>query len=414
MIRITQSGLYNNISQKLSATQVELAKTQEQLTSGKRVLKPSDDPTTATAVMNLKSKMALNERYGSNLDRADSLLRLQDSTLDSITDGLNRIKTLVVQAANSTNSSGDRIIIAEEISSLTEHLMITANTRNSDGSFIFSGYSQGQEPFQQDSNGAVNYRGSSDAQKIEIAEQTQMVLGIPGSDVFGTQLLPINNALTTVTLTAGSAIGANQTAAMTIDGTTFTTAALPANATIAQIGDAFSALSVTGWTISDDNNGVVTFTKNSAYSKSGETSQSVITTVDNPTITIGGSGTGSVTASAVDNVRSGDVFTGLANIISALRTNDTESIVNALDDIDIFHENITIQHAKVGARMNRVEMQQEWSDNFNIEYQLLLSELEDLDYIEAVSRLKTQTLALQAGQQSFAQISQLSLFDYIR
>ncbi len=169
MIRITQSGLYNNISQKLAATQVELAKTQEQLTSGKRVLKPSDDPTTATAVMNLKSKMALNERYGSNLDRADSLLRLQDSTLGSITDGLNRIKTLVVQAANSTNSSTDRIIIAEEISSLTEHLMITANTRNSDGSFIFSGYSQGQEPFQQDNNGAVNYRGSSDVQKIEIA-----------------------------------------------------------------------------------------------------------------------------------------------------------------------------------------------------------------------------------------------------
>ncbi|MBT7540895.1 MAG: flagellar hook-associated protein 3, partial [Gammaproteobacteria bacterium] len=88
MIRITQAGLFNNVTQKMNQTQVALAKTQEQISTGKRVLKPSDDPTTATAVMNLNTKMAQNERYGSNLDRANSLLSAQDSTLTSITGAL--------------------------------------------------------------------------------------------------------------------------------------------------------------------------------------------------------------------------------------------------------------------------------------------------------------------------------------
>ena len=125
--------------------------------------------------------------------------------------------------------------------------------------------------------------------------------GLNAADT-ATITIPATYASTAVTLTAGSAIGANQTAAITIDGTTFTTAALSANSTIAQIGDAFSALSVSGWTITDDNSGGVTFTKNSSYSKSGETGQSVIATADAPTVTIGSAGSGSLTASAVDSV----------------------------------------------------------------------------------------------------------------
>ena len=110
--------------------------------------------------------------------------------------------------------------------------------------------------------------------------------------------LPTTYASTAVTLTVGTAIDNNQTAAITVDGTTFTTAALSANASASAIGDAFSALSVTGWTITDNDSGVVTFTKNSAYSKSGETGQSVIATADAPTVTIGGSGSGAVAAAA--------------------------------------------------------------------------------------------------------------------
>jgi len=111
MIRITQAGLFNNVTQRMNQTQVALAKTQEQISTGKRVLKPSDDPTTATAVMNLNTKMAQNERYGSNLDRANSLLSAQDSTLTSVTGALDRIKALVLRAANDTYNDQDRLAV---------------------------------------------------------------------------------------------------------------------------------------------------------------------------------------------------------------------------------------------------------------------------------------------------------------
>ncbi|HIA45457.1 MAG TPA: flagellar hook-associated protein 3, partial [Methylococcaceae bacterium] len=149
-----------------------------------------DDPTTATAVMNLNTKMAQNERYGSNLDRANSLLSAQDSTLTSVTGALDRIKALVLRAANDTYNDQDRLAVAVEIESVTEYLRQTANTQSSDGSYIFSGFTQGQEPFQQGSDGVVRYFGSTDVQKIEIAEQSMMAIGLPGSDVFGSQVLP--------------------------------------------------------------------------------------------------------------------------------------------------------------------------------------------------------------------------------
>ena len=309
MIRITQAGLFNNVTQKMNQTQVALAKTQEQISTGKRVLKPSDDPTTATAVMNLNTKMAQNERYGSNLDRANSLLSAQDSTLTSVTGALDRIKALLLRAANDTYNDQDRLAVAVEIESVTEYLRQTANTQSSDGSYIFSGYVQGQEPFQQGSDGKVSYFGSTDVQKVEIAEQSMMAVGLPGSDVFGTQVLP------------------------------------------------------------PDSDG---------------------------------------------NARSGDLFGQLANTITALKNNDAETLRATLGDLNTFHDNITIQHAKVGARMNRIDMQKEWNENLDGDYKIMKSQLEDLDYVEAVTRLKNQSVALQAGQQSFAKISQLSLFDYIR
>jgi len=140
--------------------------------------------------------------------------------------------------------------------------------------------------------------------------------------------LPTTYASTAVTLTVGTAIDSNQTAAVTIDGTTFTTAALSAGATANDIGAAFDTLSVTGWDIVN-NSGVVTFTKNSAYSKSGETGQSVIATANAPAVTIGGSGSGAVTAAAVDS-SAGTGF-ALADVTNKLKTaQDASLTVNGL------------------------------------------------------------------------------------
>ena len=77
-------------------------------------------------------------------------------------------------------------------------------------------------------------------------------------------------------------------------------------------------------------------------------------------------------------------------------------------------EHAIVQEANIGARMSRVEGLQGTLEQRDFTFLQLQSQLEDLDYVEAATRLKNESLALQAGQQSFTQISGLSLFNYIR
>ena len=78
------------------------------------------------------------------------------------------------------------------------------------------------------------------------------------------------------------------------------------------------------------------------------------------------------------------------------------------------HEHVIAQQSNIGSRMKRVETLTHAVEDKDYTYKVLQSNMEDLDYIEAASRLKNQSLALQAGQQTFTKLSDLSLFKYIR
>jgi flagellin-like hook-associated protein FlgL len=109
-----------------------------------------------------------------------------------------------------------------------------------------------------------------------------------------------------------------------------------------------------------------------------------------------------------------EMFTTLNTMYQALVTNDGDAIRNNLDKISSVHEHITIQQSSIGSRMKRIETLSYALEDRAFTYTMLQSNMEDLDYVEAASRLKNQSLALQAGQQTFAQLSDLSLFKYIR
>ena len=108
------------------------------------------------------------------------------------------------------------------------------------------------------------------------------------------------------------------------------------------------------------------------------------------------------------------MFATLGEMYQALVTNDADGIRNTLDKVSSVHEHITVQQSNIGSRMKRVETLSNAIEDRDFTYKTLQSSMEDLDYVEAASRLKNQTLALQAGQQTFAQLSGLSLFKYIR
>jgi flagellar hook-associated protein 3 FlgL len=308
-MRVTQAGFYNQATQQMGKQQAKVFETQEQLASGKKILRPSDDPALATAINNLKSQMDVNQRYLSNLNRMDDTLKMQETSVSSSVDVVLRIKELSIQAANDTYTAADRKSIAIEVKELISSLADLGNMRGTDGAYLFSGYSQDQAPFLESSLGVVTYTGTTDYQQVMVDEGRSMQIGLPGSDVFGS--VQHVNAST------------------------------------------------------------------------GATS-------------------------------SFDMFTTLGSMYQALVTNDSGAIRDNLDKISSVHEHLTVQQSSIGSRMKRVEILTNAIEDQDYTYKTLQSSMEDLDYVEAASRLKNQSLALQAGQQTFAQLSGLSLFKYIR
>ncbi len=307
-MRVTQAGFYNSATNQMQEQQAKVFETQAQLSSGKKIDKPSDDPALAAALNILNSQMTENSRYMTNLDRVFSTMQMQETAINSAVSQLSRVKTLAIQGANDSYSASDRKSIAVEVKELIAGLMDVANIRGTDGAYVFSGFNQQQEPFSEVDDEVV-YLGSHDYQKILVDEGRFMEVGLPGSAVFGS----VNH------------------------------------------------------------------------------------------IDVETGGTEAV-----------DMFTTLNQMVTALEDSEGDDIRSALAKVDSLHEHMITQESTVGARMSRVDGLKSTLEERDFTFKKLQSELEDLDYVAAASRLKNQTLALQAGQQSFAQLANLSLFNYIR
>jgi len=136
-MRVTQAGFYNQAAQQLGKQQAKVFETQAQLSSGKNILKPSDDPALATSINKLKSQIDVNQRYLTNLDRMQDTLKMQESSVTNAVDVVARIKELSVQAANDTYNASDRKSIAIEVGELISSLTDLGNMRGTTGPTYF-------------------------------------------------------------------------------------------------------------------------------------------------------------------------------------------------------------------------------------------------------------------------------------
>ena len=107
-------------------------------------------------------------------------------------------------------------------------------------------------------------------------------------------------------------------------------------------------------------------------------------------------------------------FNVIEDFSNALATNDTTGIQRSLGEVDELSATLSISLADVGSRQNVVESQRDVLADTKLRYKSVLSNAEDLDYASAVTKLSAELLSLEAAQASFAKISQLTLFDYIR
>ena len=168
--------------------QAKMQQTQLQLSTGKKLLTPSDDPVGAARAIDLNQGIKLAEQYQSNINAARDRLAMEESVLKNTTDVLQRLQELGIQGLNDTNSPSDRIAIAVEMEELNKQLLGLANTKNANGEYMFAGFKSATQPFAQDAAnpGAYVYAGDANSRSIQIDATRQIADGDPGTSIFGT------------------------------------------------------------------------------------------------------------------------------------------------------------------------------------------------------------------------------------
>lgn len=176
-MRVTQSMLSNNMIRNLSNSYGKMSKLQEQINSGSKINRPSDDPVIAVKGMGYRRDLAKVEQYNRNMITANSWLDTTDESLNQVGEQLKRVRELVIQAANDTNTPEDREKIKKEIDQIRQQIQDVANTKIAD-SHIFSGTNTSQPLFPL--GGTVN----DEKVEIEIYDGIQLQVNTPGKKLF--------------------------------------------------------------------------------------------------------------------------------------------------------------------------------------------------------------------------------------
>ncbi|MGG3956355.1 flagellar hook-associated protein FlgL [Bhargavaea massiliensis] len=181
-MRVTQGMLTGNMLRNLSASYARIGKYQDQLATGKKINRPSDDPVIAMKGMVYRTNLTEVEQFKRNFSEAYNWIENSDAALDKATQALQRIRELVVQASNDTYEVSQRAAISEEIKQLTEHLASIANTKVGD-KYIFNGTDTLKQPVDLSQAPPVVSK-NTDEIKIELSKGIYISVNVNPTKVF--------------------------------------------------------------------------------------------------------------------------------------------------------------------------------------------------------------------------------------
>lgn len=404
-LRISTNAIFQAGTTQINTLQSQMAKTQMQLSTNKRMLTAADDPIGSAKALELTQSQSMNTQFGTNRTNASSSLSMVDKTLQDVTGQLTDIQSLIVTAGNAGYSDSDRAALATELEGRMADLLGAANTTDGTGTYLFSGYKTTTQPFTQTPTGAT-YQGDQGQRTLQVGSARKMAISESGSAVFEANVTG-NGTFVTQATTGNTGSGIIAPGAVT-DTTQLT-------------GHDYSiAFAVTGtpaattYTVTDNTTGAALqsdqpYTAGAAIAFDGISFDIKGAPADGDSF-------------GVQPSQKQSVFTTITNLIQTLRspasgdagkaalTNNLNTaslnMKNALDNV------LTVQ-ASVGSRMKEVDSLDSTGSDLDIQYQTSLSGLQDLDMVKAISLYTQQQQTLQAAQVSFKTMSGLSLFNYI-
>ncbi|UTF60808.1 flagellar hook-associated protein FlgL [Gilvimarinus sp. DA14] len=417
-MRVATSQIYNIANIGMNNAQTALTKTQEQMASGKRILSPADDPVAATQILQLNEEVSRIDQYIKNIDVAENSLNLEETALNSVLTLVQRMQELAVSAGNTAVlTPNDYKALVAETNSRIDELLNLQNTRNAAGQYIFAGYQGSTQPFTRNAEGQFSYHGDEGQRQINASGSVAVDVSDSGKRVF--MDIPSEN-------------------------TTFFTEANPNNRS--EPAARISVGRVTDQDSFDElypDNLLVSFSEvagETVYTITNRTTGLVMPGHDQQTFVSGqpievagasftitgqpypGAGTVPGDSFSLTSTNKQSLATTLTRLSQAMDAVDEtpeskayldEIVAQTLANLENSVTNISVVQGEVGARLNTLESTREQNIDSKLYTEIVLNDLEALDYAEASTRLEMQELVLSAAQKSFVKVASLSLFSYI-
>jgi flagellar hook-associated protein 3 FlgL len=399
-MRISTTQIYTQGLRAFGTQQTKLAHLQEQISTGTRITKPSDDPAASARVLELEQIKELNEQYQVNIDLAEQRLKLQDTTLDSVGNVLTRLKELVIQSNNAPMDVVSREAIATEIDQRLEQLLALGNTIDANGDYLFAGYQNEVQPFSQTLTGSIShvmFNGDQGKRSIQISQSRQMDVDTNGDQLF--MRIPSTAALNVTTNAANTGSGV-MAPAHVFDQTAYVAGDYQIVFTGANTYDVV------------DLSGPVNIVTGATYVHGDPIDFQGIRTSITGTPAVGDSFT-------VSSGQYQDMFSMVNSITETLRSASSSdqravNFAQSLSDLDAAINHLLEARTRIGGRLNALESQYQDNEAYIVATQETVGVMRDTDLAEAISQMTLEQTTLDAAQAVFARITSSSLFNFLR
>jgi len=396
-MRVSTIGSFQRGLSMIQQLQSAMDRTQRQVSSGRRILTPSDDPVASSRALGYKEVISRLGQFERNANNAQSRLSFEESALKSVGDVMQRVRELALQANNATQSNESRGLIAVEIGQQLDSLLQLANQQDGNGRYLFSGNMDGTAAVSKNAN-TYSYNGDQGQRLIQIGESRQIPDGDSGYDVF----FQVRN---------GNGIFSTSPAPGNIGNGVLGAGSVLDQSQYDQDQYTIRFTDPDNYEVVDSSAGVIA--SGSFQSGDAITFRGIQVQID------GGPATGDefvVSPSTFQNVFSvvDELRTAIETIVSddSSRAELNNGINAGILEIDQAIGKMLEIRTQVGSRLAAIDSQEDANAATVLTLQGTLAAIEDLDYAEALSRLTLQATTLEAAQQSFIRTRNLSLFNY--
>ena len=177
-MRISTQQQFLSSIDNMQRSQSKIADLQEQISTGKRLRNPSDDPVGAAQLVKLERELSQYNKYDDNINVTKRRLEQEDSILDSINIATDRMRELTISAGSDTINDADRATIAQELDQLVEYVAGLMNTQDAQGEYLFAGNKGGEAPYVKQGDGSYEYVGDDGQRLIQVGSD----LFVPSND----------------------------------------------------------------------------------------------------------------------------------------------------------------------------------------------------------------------------------------